>query len=200
MTLTRLPAVQEFIEEVRAIYARTTDDNMEERLAQVRPLLQKLLTDEALKERSFDWPFGNDTSKDYVENLLFYEDPDYGFVLNSLMKLPNESTAVHDHGHTWTLYGVLRGGERVLRYERKDDGTNQERADLVRVGDSIVEPGYIDFVRPFEVHVEHTANEPTVGVIFRSHRVGDFLQNFYDAETGAIRKRKGPKQIPYELT
>jgi predicted metal-dependent enzyme (double-stranded beta helix superfamily) len=193
-----LPAVREFIASVRAIYETCGD--MEERFARIRPLLEELLRDDALNERSHHWPFRNDTARRYVENLLFYEDPDHGFVLNSLMKKPGEVTAVHDHAHTWTLYGVLRGGERVTRYVRRDDGSSDKRADLERVDDRVVSPGYIDFVRPYEIHVEATGDEPTVGVIFRSHRVGDFWQGFYDVTTGAITKSKGPVQIPFDLS
>ena len=49
------------------------------------------------------------------------------------------------------------------------------------------------------MHVEATGDAPTVGVIFRSHRVGGFWQNYYDVESGAISKSKGPVQIPYDL-
>jgi predicted metal-dependent enzyme (double-stranded beta helix superfamily) len=195
--MARLPAVQVFIDEVRAIFAEQAD--MEARFERVRPRLQELLKDAKLNKRSEDWPFRNDPARRYVENLLFYEDPDHGFVLNSLMKKPGEVTSVHDHAHTWTLYGVLRGGERVTRYVRKDDGASDVKAELEKIDDRVVSPGYIDFVRPYEVHVEATGDEPTVGVIFRSHKVGGFPQNHYDVETGAIMKSKGPVQIPYDL-
>jgi predicted metal-dependent enzyme (double-stranded beta helix superfamily) len=192
-----LTAVQRFIDDVRDIYARV--DSMEERFAQIAPLLKELLTDPDLRELSNDWPFRNDSSRGYIENLLFYEDPDYGFVLNSLMKKPGESTPVHDHAHTWTLYGVLRGTEKVVRFKRMDDGSSDEHADLEQVDDRDVIPGYIYFVRPYEIHVEHTGAEPVVGVIFRDQRVGDFLQNFYDLPSGKINKTKGPVQIPHVL-
>jgi predicted metal-dependent enzyme (double-stranded beta helix superfamily) len=192
-----LPAVKEFVDGVRGIYARIED--MEARLIAIRPLLQKLLVDSALNDASQNWPFRNNYEQGYVENLLFYEDPDYGFVLNSLMKLPGERTAVHDHAHTWTLYGVLRGSEQVVRFKRTDDGDSEDHAQLDPIGDHVVAPGYIDFVRPYEIHMERANKEPVVGVIFRSHRVGEFFQNFYDEKTGAIKKTKGPKQIPYEL-
>jgi predicted metal-dependent enzyme (double-stranded beta helix superfamily) len=192
-----LAAVEKFIREVRDVYARV--DSMEERFAQIAPFLKELLTDQELNEASEKWPFRNDPSRGYIENLLFYEDPDYGFVLNSLMKKPGESTPIHDHAHTWTLYGVLRGTEKVIRFERTDDSSSKERADLKQTSDTEVMPGYIDFVRPFEIHVEHTGAEPVVGIIFRDQRVGDFLQNYYELESGKINKTKGPVQIPYSM-
>lgn len=192
-----ITAVEKFVSDVRAIFADT--ESVEDRFAQVAPLLKELLKDQELYEASKRWPFRNDPENGYIENLLFYEDPDYGFVLNSLLKKPGESTPVHDHAHTWTLYGVLRGTEKVVRFKRTDDGSSNERADLEPIADNDVVPGYIDFVRPYEIHVEHTGTEPVVGVIFRSARVGDFLQNYYDLKSGKINRTKGPVQIPHVL-
>jgi len=192
-----LPAVETFISEVRGVYSRI--EAMEERFLEIKPLLNELLSDEELLESSKNWPFRNEPETGYIENLLFYEDPEHGFVINSLLKKPGESTPVHDHAHTWTLYGVLRGAEKVVRFERADDESSEEYADLKKLSEHEVTPGFIDFVRPYEIHAEHTGKEPVVGVIFRDKRVGGFLQNFYDLETGEINKTKGPVQIPYAL-
>lgn len=84
-----LPAAEDFIREVRDIYSRV--DTPEERFKEIQPHLEKLLQDEELREVSKTWPFRNEPERGYIENLLFYEDPDYGFVLNSLLKKPRES-------------------------------------------------------------------------------------------------------------
>ena len=193
----RLPALQAFIDSMREICAEPLEEK--ERFERARPLLDKLLADPDLRERSKTWPSGSDhANRDYT-NLLFYEDPDYGFVVNALIKDPGEQTPVHDHAHTWTLYGVLEGGEKVVRYRRVDDGTSDEQAELELVGEHMVEPGYIDFVPPYEVHAEYNGDRRTIGVIVRSGKVGTFLQNWYDPDTGAIEKNLGPRQVPYEL-
>ena len=87
-----LPAAEDFIREVRDIYSRV--DTPEERFKEIQPHLEKLLQDEELREVSKTWPFRNEPERGYIENLLFYEDPDYGFVLNSLLKKPRESRRV----------------------------------------------------------------------------------------------------------
>jgi predicted metal-dependent enzyme (double-stranded beta helix superfamily) len=197
MAAKRLAAVQGFIDSVRGIYAVTTSDD--ERFRRVRPLLADLLADRDLQERSRSWPCGNDPANERYVNLLFYEDADYGFVLNALVKNPGETTPVHDHAHSWTLYGVLQGGERVVRYRRLDDGGNADTATLEKLDDHAVAPGYIDFVPPYEIHAEFNGDARTVGVIFRSHKVGTFLQNWYDPATGNVRQHLGPVQVPYEL-
>lgn len=197
MTNQRLPALQTFIDAMRDICAGPLEER--ERFERAKPLLETLLADPDLRERSRTWPSGSDHANHDYTNLLFYEDPDYGFVVNALVKDPGEQTPVHDHAHTWTLYGVLEGGEKVVRYRRTDDGTSDETADLELVGEHMVEPGYIDFVPPYEVHAEYNGANRTIGVIVRSGRVGTFLQNWYDPDTGAIEKNLGPRQVPYDL-
>ena len=140
-------------------------------------------------------------------NLLFYEDPDYGFVLNALIKEPGESTPVHDHGEVLTVYGVLAGGETVRRYRRVDAGAGEnggpeadDGIELELIGDHEVAPGYIDFVPPGDIHVEHNGPHRTIGLILRNGNVGKNLQSWYDEDTGTRIRRYGPKQVPHELT
>ena len=191
-----LPAMQDFIERMRGLYESTADDA--ERFEKARPYLQELLEDPELKERAQTWPSRNDPEKGYYENLLFYEDPDYGFVLNALIKKPGEDTPIHDHGSMWTVYGVLKGGETVRRYRRISDA-EEDDLDLEMVGDREVSPGYIDFVPPGEIHAEYNGPSRTVGIILRSGNVGTNPQTWYYPETGERLRRFGPKQIPYEL-
>ena len=187
-----LPAMRDFIERMRALCAATGDEA--ERFEKARPYLQDLLEDAELRRRSASWPSRNDPAAGHYENLLFYEDPDYGFVLNALIKEPGEATPVHDHGRVWTVYGVLEGGETVHRYRRVGGA-----AELEMVGDHEVSPGYIDFVPPGEIHAEYNGPERTVGVILRSANVGTNRQTWYDLETGERLERFGPKQVPYAL-
>jgi predicted metal-dependent enzyme (double-stranded beta helix superfamily) len=195
---TRLPALQRFIDEMRALCAEAPAG--EARWHRARPLLAALLADPDLKARSRTWPKGAAPGANYPVNLLFYEDPDYGFAINALIKEPNEATSVHDHAHTWTLYGVLEGGERVLRYRRTDDGSADDRAALAPIGDHDVTPGYIDLVPPGDIHAEFNGPQRTVAVILRSAKVGGFLQNHFSLDTGKVTKAPGPRQVPYELS
>ena len=186
-----LPAMQDFIGKMRALCAATEDEA--ERFEKARPYLAELLEDPELGERARTWPSRNDPAKGHYENLLFYEDPDYGFVLNALIKEPGEGTPVHDHGRVWTVYGVLKGGETVHRYRAGDDGG------LEMVGDHEVSPGYIDFVPPGEIHAEYNGPTRTVGIILRSANVGTNPQTWYDLQTGERLQRFGPRQVPYTL-
>ena len=189
-------AVQKFIAAARRLHADEVD--AAKRWNKMVPLLQELLADRSVREQSKNWP---DCSQgaERAENLLFYEDPDYRFVLNGLIKAPHTRTAIHDHAHNWTLYGVLDGNETIERYERIDDGSKPDYAEVKRTLNIGVAAGKIDLVPPFAIHAEESGDERTVAIIVRAEKAGGFLQGRYDPQTHRYWQGYGPKQIPYEL-
>lgn len=192
-----LPAAASFVARVRAMFADGRDEAGIWRDA--CDALRELLADPDLRRHAATWP-DSLSVEGKPGNLLFYEDPDYGFVLNALVKAPGLRTSVHDHGMSWTLYGVLEGAERVTRYERLDDGPQvATQATLREAGAHDVVPGDIDFVPPWEIHVEQNSDCRTIGFIVRSRRSGTFVQNQFDLKTGAAAQYGGPVQIPYRL-
>lgn len=192
-----LPQVQKFIDIVRGLCAKGFEGDA--LWSAVAEPLRDLLADPDLQAHTKHWP---DTKQGdgAPGNLLFYEDPDYGFVLNALVKAPHATTNVHDHGPSWTLYGVLEGGEHIDRYVRSDGGApGEEPAELARQGEFDVTPGYIDVVPPWQIHQEKNGAERTIGFIVRSQRSGTFTQYRFDKATGGVSSYDGPKQIPFTL-
>ena len=161
------------------------------------PLLQALIADPAVKQQSKDWPSCRQSER--AQNLLFYEDPDYKFVINGLIKDPRSRTQIHDHAHNWTLYGVLDGHETIERYERLDDGSKLGFADIRQTENVGVGPGKVDLVAPYQIHAEESGDERTVAIIVRAERAGSFLQGRYDPANKKYWQGYGPEQIPYEL-
>jgi len=131
--------------------------------------------------------------------LLFYEDADYKFVINGLIKAPRTRTQIHDHAHNWTLYGVLDGIESIERYERVDDRSKPDYAEVRKSVNVKVGAGRIDLVRPYEIHAEESGDERTVAIIVRAERAGGFLQGRYDPVSNKYWQGYGPTQIPYTL-
>ena len=193
-------ALGRFIAKTRDLFSEEPD--LDRRWELLRPVLGELLADPEVQEASQRWPdcVANDGR---AENLLFYEDPDYGFAINGLTKggsrQAGERTRIHDHGHIYTLYGVLDGRERVERYERTDDGSQWDYRPIQRTNDTLVEAGDIDLVRPYEVHAEVTVGERTVAVIIRSQKAGEHMQGRYDLDTGKYFESVGPRQTPAEF-
>jgi predicted metal-dependent enzyme (double-stranded beta helix superfamily) len=187
-----------FIAGVRRLYAEVPDEAA--RWERIAALLGDLLAEPRLQTQAADWPDcaqGEQGAR--AENLLFYEDPDYGFVINGLIKAPDKRTAIHDHAQLWTAYGVLAGHETVERYERLDDGARPDYAEVRQSASLAVGPGTVDLVPPWQIHAEASGAERTVAVIVRSGKPGAFLQNRFDPDTRRTWQGYGPVQIPYAL-
>src|SRR3712207_5952932 len=98
-------AQDRFINAMRELFAREPDEN--KRWDAVPELLKDLLADPEVRAASQKWPVPSqvlaaEPSGHRAGNLLFYEDPDYGFVINGQIheagRRPAEPTAAHDHG------------------------------------------------------------------------------------------------------
>lgn len=192
-----LPAARKFVDEIRALYAQGLDE--ETLWAGIREAMAPLLADPGLKASSKTWPLTvEDAPK--VKNLLFYEDPDYGFVFNATVRKADSVTSIHDHGNVWTLYGLIEGTETMNRFERVDDGPRDEGpATLKRTGSGGIGPGDIDVVPPGKIHQEHGGPTNSMAFIVRAQKAGTFKQHNYNAETGEVRVNNGPALIPYAL-
>jgi predicted metal-dependent enzyme (double-stranded beta helix superfamily) len=189
----RLPAFEKFIQDVRAAWTELPDT--EKRMKRVKVLLEGLVNDSTMKGNSKHWP-----STEGHKNLLLYEDPDYHFVINAVVRTPGRDGRIHDHAHAWTAYGILDGTERLERYRRVDEGKKEGYA-LIEL-ESLTEgyPGKVDLVPPFAIHSEKGGPARSVGVIVRSERlVGRTLQGRYDAKTDEYLQSQGPTQVPFEV-
>ncbi|HXP30425.1 MAG TPA: hypothetical protein VN832_05000 [Stellaceae bacterium] len=196
MSTTTPEVLSEFVAAARALWRGNLPD--EARWRRVGEFAAKLLRSDALREAARAWP-EPPTEARRARNLLFYEDPDHRFVVNGLVKSARTGTPIHDHAHTWTVYGVLAGEERIVRYRRADDGTEPGRAALEKTDDYVVKPGFVDVVPPGIIHAEYAGPERTVAVIIRSERVGGFPQNMFDPDSGRVTQAPGPEQFPYRL-
>jgi predicted metal-dependent enzyme (double-stranded beta helix superfamily) len=188
-------AVQRFVASTRRLFSQEPD--AAKRWEQMSSLLQELLSDPSIMEQSKHWP--NCSQSERAENLLFYEDPDYKFVINGLIKAPKSRTQIHDHAHNWTLYGVLDGHETIERYQRLDDGSKADYAEIRQTEKVQVGPGKVDLVAPYQIHAEESGAERTVAIIVRAEKAGGFLQGRYDPAAKKYWQGYGPKQLPYTL-
>jgi predicted metal-dependent enzyme (double-stranded beta helix superfamily) len=190
-----LPAFEKFIQDLRAIWAENPDD--ETRMKKAHSLMKdNLLPDPAMREHCKHWP-----STEGRKNLLFYTDPDYGFVINGVVRVPGRTGSVHDHADTWVLYGLLDGQETLERFERVDDRSREDYAEVRLTSANQGQAGQADLVQPYDIHAEQGSDIRSVAVILRSNvLVGRVLQGRYDRETNNYHTGTGPEQIPYELT
>ena len=192
-------ALERFVSKTRELFAREQD--LDKRWVALSPILADLLADPEILEASKGWPECV-PADGRAENLLFYEDPDYGFAINGVTRgaaRQGRSVPVHDHGHIYTLYGLLDGRERMERYERVDDRSRPGHAEIRQTTDLLIGPGQMDLVKPYEVHREMTVDDRSVAVIIRSQKSGGFNQGRYNPETNEYRESVGPRQTPVEM-
>jgi predicted metal-dependent enzyme (double-stranded beta helix superfamily) len=189
-----LPAFENFIRGLRSAWAELPDT--ERRMQKGAELLQDLVSEPSVREAAGKWP-----STEGRKNLLFYEDPDYGFAINGVVRAAGRKGSIHDHAHAWTAYGVLDGTEKLERFRRLDDKTIDGYAKLELESVTEGKPGTVDLVPPFEAHAEQGGPTRSVATILRSERVaGKVLQGSYHKESNTVRRIEGPENIPYEIT
>src|SRR6266852_3726435 len=194
MSSARLPVLEQFIGDLRTLWAAQSDNRR--RMEQAKPLLERLLRDPDLKAHSARWP-----STEGYKNLLLYVDPQHNFVVNAVVRAPGRVGGVHDHADAWVLYGVLDGSESLERYERIDDGSRPGYAEVRLASVTTGTQGKVDLVAPQAIHAEQGGPTRSVAIIVRSQRLGEgtILQRAYDPKAKTVIERYGPTQVPYEL-
>ena len=194
MDTKRLPVFEKFIQNIREAWAQLPD--IETRMKKTAELLGGLVGDETMRQHCKNWP-----STDGHKNLLLYEDPDYGFVINAVVRVQGAQGGAHDHAHSWTAYGVLDGKEKMERFRCLEDRRKEGYAKIELQSVSESGAGTVDLVPPFDVHAEKGALDGrSVAVIVRSERVvGKVLQGRYDLQTGRFTQGEGPTQVPFEV-
>jgi predicted metal-dependent enzyme (double-stranded beta helix superfamily) len=194
MSNARLPVLDRFIGDLRAVWAADADN--QRRMEKAKPLLEELVKDPALKANSAGWP-----STEGRKNLLLYVDPDHHFVINAVVRMPGRTGSVHDHADAWVLYGVLDGSESLERFERIDDGNRPGYAEVKLSSITTGTQGKVDLVPPHAIHAEQGGPTRSVAIIVRSQRLGEgtVLQRRYDPAARTVVEQYGPTQIPYNV-
>lgn len=202
MTTITQSAVEHFISQTRALCDREPD--VDKRWAALPPLLKELLADPQVRDAARSWPVPG-VVDGRGGNLLFYEDPDYGFVINGQVHearaVQGEPSAAHDHGQNYTAYGLLDGHERIMLFQRVDDGARPDLAEVRKTNDYLAGPGDVHLAAPGDIHVEVNVGERTAAVIVRSLRDGgpNNPHGRYDLVTHHYHQSVGPRQIPAEI-
>ncbi len=184
------------IQDLRTVWSELPD--VEPRMKRAAQLLEGLVNDPALRAHSKAWP---STQGPPAKNLLLYEDPDHGFAINGVVRTPGRVGGVHDHGESWTAYGLLDGTEKLEHYRRLDDGKKEGYAEVVLDYVDEGAPGKVDLVPPFASHAESGGPRRSVAVIIRSLHIGRRGYSLrFDPEKRTCSHGNGPVQIPFEIS
>jgi predicted metal-dependent enzyme (double-stranded beta helix superfamily) len=116
-------SLNQYVADLKRIAGETSDEDAI--LARVGPLAQRLVAD-----RSWLAPkhYQADEEQGFGVHLL-HEEADHSLAVLVLSWLPGRGTPPHDHG-TWAVVAGVEGVERNLRYNRLDDGSRPDYAEL----------------------------------------------------------------------
>jgi predicted metal-dependent enzyme (double-stranded beta helix superfamily) len=132
-------------------------------------------------------------SDDSYTRHLLHRDPRNRFIVLSLVWQPGQATPVHDHS-CWGVMGLLENSLEECCYDRLDDGSRPDFAELAQSRGTEVGKGSVAYLLPpyEEIHqISNVSGKPTISV----HVYGRDLDevNVFDPVTGKV----SPMRIKY---
>ena len=115
--------LEQYINDLRSIVAETSDED--EIIGRVGPLAQRVVADKSwLQPKHYE----TDAEQGFGVHLL-HEEADHSLAVILVNWLPGRGTPPHDHG-TWAVVAGIEGVEHNVRYQRLDDRTRSDHAEL----------------------------------------------------------------------
>lgn len=95
---------------------------------------------------------------------ILHEEPDDGFLLETVCWEPGRGVAPHDH-QTWGVVMGLTGEEINVDWRRLDDGAQPGRASLEQAGETVVTGGVVKTFRPDDIHsIRNDSDGPSLSL------------------------------------
>ena len=122
-----------------------------------------------------------------------HHDEQLGFRLRVRTHMPGETETPHDHADTWSVYALHRGAQRVVHYERLDDGSVPGRCRVVVAKTVELRPGEADSVAARAIHQDITASDGAVRVGIQGRDTSGHWVNHFDIERGLVLRDPVPR-------
>ncbi|MBH69240.1 MAG: hypothetical protein CMM58_12875 [Rhodospirillaceae bacterium] len=147
-----------FVADLRSI---TSEETTEEKIIlQVVPLAKRLVSE-------MDWSDGKYKVCDEQQGFgitILNEDTGNALMVETICWLPGRGVAPHDH-QTWGVVVGIEGEEMNLNWERHDDGSKPEFADLSLKEELIVGPMEACTFLPNDIHsVRNVGTQPSLSL------------------------------------
>lgn len=105
-----------------------------------------------------------------------------------LARFPAEApTPVHNH-NSWGIACVVRGRDRYLRWERRDDGSDPARADLTLAEERELGPGETVWFHgpPHDIHSQQGIGEAAWELVLFGTNPNLRPRSYFDPERGTV--------------
>ena len=188
MTEYKNPAFNQFVEDLRVHYGKKLPEK--EHWEGVHDLLKILISDQELCNASKAWEAKK--GREYI----LHHDQIYDFFVGGLVREKKHVASVHDHGPTWTVYGVLDGDEITHLYERLDKGEKPGYGKVKLLQKYEVPAGHVDIVPPHIPHAENGNSPRSVDITVRTTKPGSYDQIRFNPETGQTGISRGLELVP----
>ncbi len=144
---------------------------------------------EALARRADLFPaddFAMPIAQGRNHKLLVEEGDGHGLYLT--IALPGKEAAPHDHG-IWCIHAGISGQERHRFYRRIDNATEPGKADIIQVGEVMIEPGKGMAMADHDIHAtEVVGDAPAIGLALYGYALDRFpAVAWYHPAFGATR-------------
>jgi predicted metal-dependent enzyme (double-stranded beta helix superfamily) len=179
------PRLRQFIDAVNTIRHQAPDGPSA--IAAIRPHFVDLLADPSWLPAEFQVPAPQSGMGQGIGTWLLYRAGDGGLAFSSLVVPPGVQTPVHDH-LAWGLVGLYRGEQDEDIFVRRDDGTEEGRADLDLLQSQALKPGDLyDLLPHNDIHrVRTTSDVTSVSLHLLSNDNGCIWRHRFDVDQGRV--------------
>ena len=152
------PRFRAFIGEVNRV--RRPSDDPRTVIAGIRPAFAALMADDGWLPQQYQEPAESGMGSG-IGTWLLYRALDGSLALSALVVPPGAETPVHDH-LAWGLVGLYRGEQEEEVFTRRDDGSDEGRADLVLAERRRLRQGdFYELLPETDIHRVRTVSDVT---------------------------------------
>jgi predicted metal-dependent enzyme (double-stranded beta helix superfamily) len=151
--------VRRFIDAVNEIRFKGMDPHAT--VDAIRPYFAELMADQEWLPEMYQEPSEDSGMGAGTGMWLLYRAGDGGLAFSSLVLHPGKSTPVHDH-LAWGLVGLYRGLQDEVVFQRRDDGSHDDVANLVVTERNSLTPGdFYELMPENDIHNVTTTSDVT---------------------------------------
>ncbi len=182
MTQLATYTMQAFVEDVRNMFAATTDPRAQAQF--VARHLKELLDVPGWLEEQIDLPAEGGFGRYDLHQDEEYGHPGAGFLLMCGIQRPGQDNLPHDHGTTWVVYGVYQGAIEQTKWRWSYPETDRTSPEIKPLESWVQGAGDIAFFLPGEIHnTRCVADDRSVVIRLEGQKLAGMLRHRYDPKT-----------------
>jgi predicted metal-dependent enzyme (double-stranded beta helix superfamily) len=177
-------SIAQYVDDLRRITAETAIQN--DIFEQVGPLAKRLANEDNWIEDRFYEP----DEETGFSAFLLHEEQDHSLAVLAVSWTPGMGVGPHDHG-TWAVVVGVDGIERNIRYQRLDDRSNPDYAELEIKDESTAGPGDLVCIKKGGIHsVRNDSDKVTLSLHTYGTHVNYTIRSQFDVDARTAKEFK----------